>query len=244
MPTVPLFNRPSRDRDAESESSIVSETTTDDTVEEAPSKGSGSTRDKSAPTPKRPSGKRARPPKNPPMSYKEARQRAKEERGPKPDKEARRELAAQRRAERQRIVDGQNRGDPLFDKYHMPRDKGPERLFVRDMVDARRSIGQYFFVIAIAIMFVSSAGTSQQVQQFALLLWVGILVAFIIDSIILSRKVKRTVWDRFPKTTQRKAGLYWYAISRSMMFRRMRQPQPRPHITYKTPKSELGKVVR
>lgn len=242
---MPLFNRPSRDEDTESESNTVSETTTDDNaVEDTPSKGSGSTRDKSTPTPKRPAPKRARPPKNPPMSYKEARRQAKAERGPKLDKEARKELAAQRRAERQRIVDGQNRGDPLFDKYHMPRDKGPERLLVRDLVDARRSIGQYFFIIAIAIMFVSSAGTSVQVQQFALLLWVAILIAFIIDSILLSRKVKRIVWDRFPKTTQRKAGLYWYAISRSMMFRKMRQPQPRPNVTYGMTENELGKVIR
>ena len=221
----------------------MSETTTDhDAVAEEPAKKSGSSRDKTAPTPKRPAVKRARPPKNPPMSYKEARQQAKEQRGPKPDKETRRALAAQRRAEQQRVMEGQDRGDPLFDKYHMPRDKGPERLLIRDLVDSRRSIGQYFFFIAVAIMFVSSLNTTAQVQQFALLIWVAILILFIIDSIILSRKVKRIVWGRFPKTTQRKVGVYWYAISRSMMFRKMRQPRPRPYITYQTTEADLGKV--
>ncbi|MFD0558794.1 DUF3043 family protein [Stackebrandtia endophytica] len=230
----------------EPENHALSDSTTETEAaeEQALDKGSGSSRDKSAPTPKRQDPKRPRPPKNPPMNYKEARQQAKAAQGPKPDKEAKRARAAERRAERQRVVDGQNRGDPLFDKYHMPRDKGPERLLVRDLVDARRSIGQYFFIIAIAIMFLSTAGTSVQIQQFALLIWVAILLAFIIDSILLCRKTKNIVWSRFPKTKQRKAGIYWYAISRSMMFRRMRQPLPRPGITYKTPKEDLGKVFR
>ncbi|TWJ15135.1 Protein of unknown function (DUF3043) [Stackebrandtia albiflava] len=237
-----MFNRQPRDRDTESENHTVSDTTTE--PESTETEATPRDRTKSGATPKRQAVKRARPPKNPPMTHKEAREQAKANRGPKPDKAARREQAARRREERERVTQGQDRGDPMYDKYHMPRDKGPERLLVRDLVDARRSVGQYFFLIAIVIMFLSSSGLPLQVQQYALVAWVVVLLAFVVDSILLSRKVKRMVWERFPKTTQRKPGLYWYAISRSMMFRRLRMPRPRPGIDYKTPTADLGKHFR
>ncbi|CAM3397511.1 DUF3043 domain-containing protein [Stackebrandtia soli] len=207
-------------------------------------KVSGSTRDKAEPTPKRPTHKQARPPANPPKTYKEARERAKATRGPKPDKEAKRKLAAQRRTERMRISEGQDRGDPLYDKYHMPRDKGPERLLVRDIVDSRVSIGQYFFVVAILIMFLNNPAMPPVLQTASLIGWVAILLAFVIDSVFLCRKIKRIVWGRFPKTKQRKPGLYWYAISRSIMFKKLRMPRPRPSIDRRTQVEDLGKVVK
>ena len=232
-----LFKRKTSD-DAAAETS-----TTDSAVEDL-RQDRPKVRDKQGPTPKRQDPKKKRPPKNPPMTYKEQRERAKSQAGPKPDKDARRAAAAERRAERARIAEGHDRGDPLFDQYHMPRDKGPERLLVRDIVDSRRNVGQYFFIIAIIIMFGSNQAFPVMVQQVSLIGWVLILVAFAVDSVILCRKVLRMVKERFPKNDQRKAGLCWYAISRSIMFRRMRMPRPRPGIEPGMDKAMLGKVQR
>lgn len=231
-----LFKRKTR----EPEPDVEPEVEEVDDVEPEP-QASGSTRDKAAPTPKQKVQKKKRPPKNPPMTSKEARQLA---RGPKNDKEARRERSRQRREERARIAEGHDNGDPLYDKYHMPRDKGPERLLVRDIVDARRNVGQYFFIVAVVIIIFSGQQMPAEVQNIAVLFWIGLLLAFVADSVVLSRKVKRLVWTRFPRTDQKKRGVYWYAISRSIMFRRLRMPRPRPHIGYRTPEDQLGKQLQ
>jgi Protein of unknown function (DUF3043) len=52
----------------------------------------------------------------------------------------------------------------------------------------------------------------------------------IIDSVLLARKVRTLVKERYPKTEIRFGSLYWYAIMRSISFRRMRMPAPRRKI--------------
>ncbi|HZE41822.1 MAG TPA: DUF3043 domain-containing protein [Stackebrandtia sp.] len=224
-----LFKRKSSEPDVEEPVSAVEET------------GDKRVRDKSDPTPKRPKTAKKRPPKNPPKTFKEARAQAKVNR---PDKDTRKSLSQQRREERVRIADGQDRGDPAYDQYHMPRDKGPERLLVRDIVDGRRSVGQYFFFLAIIIMLASNPAYGALIYSISVGAWVAILLAFIIDSFLLTRKVRRLVWSRHPKTKQRKPGLYWYAISRSIMFRKLRMPRPRPGIKPGILEEDLGKQIR
>ncbi|NBV95296.1 MAG: DUF3043 domain-containing protein, partial [Actinobacteria bacterium] len=41
------------------------------------------------------------------------------------------------------------------------RDKGPARRFVRNYVDARRSIGEYFLVLIIIVLFMSAIPVKQ-----------------------------------------------------------------------------------
>jgi hypothetical protein len=63
------------------------------------------------------------------------------------------------------------------------------------------------------------------VRAYASYLLFGFFLLLIVDSVVLSRKVKRTVAERFPETTKTK-GVVWYAISRSTMIRRWRFPKP------------------
>lgn len=231
-----LFKRKQKDHDAEATPDTSDDASAQESI--APQRR---TRDKDAPTPKRQAPKKKRPPVNPPLTAKEKRERAKTL---APTKDERREAADERRKERLLIAEGHDRGDPLYDKYHMPRDKGKERLLVRDIVDSRHNVGQYFFFVAIIIMFASGGTMPVQVQSAALIAWVAIIVLFAFDCVILSRKVLRLMKERYPKHTQRKAGLCWYAISRSIMFRRLRTPRPRPGITTKTPVEDLGKVFK
>ncbi|WP_051325971.1 DUF3043 domain-containing protein [Glycomyces tenuis] len=201
------------------------------------SKPVGATDKKGKATPKQVKQAKARPPANPPLTAKEARQQSKSSKlSPEQKKQAKEDL----RRERARIAEGQWKGDPLFDKYHLPRDRGPERLLVRDIVDSRRTVAQYFFVFTMALLLATNVFPNA--VGVLMLGWVVMMAGFALDSYFLCRKVRRLVWKRFPNTKQRKGGLYWYAIQRAIMFRSMRAPKPR--MSYKATEDDLGQVVR
>src|SRR5690606_19980545 len=141
---------------------------------------------------------------------------------PKDRKEAMRRLRERQRQERAEARRAMLAGD---ERYLPPRDRGPERRLVRNIVDARRNVGTWFFGIAIVILVVSSIPVPPQVRLAVDVVWVATLIAIVIDSFLLSRLVKRLVSERFPKT-QKFGGLYFYAIMRSLTLRRMRIPLP------------------
>jgi hypothetical protein len=190
-------------------------------------------------TPKRPNQSKARPPVNPPMSAKEKRE-AQKRSGPL-TKEQKKQAKEDIRAERSRIAEGQWKGDPLFDKYHLPRDRGPEKLLVRDIVDSRWSVGQYYMFGAFGILILSTSG-SVQLQSYLFIALIALTAVIVLESVFLTRRVSRIVFKRYPKTEQRKGGLYWYAIQRSIMPRSMRNPRAR--MSYKAKEDDLGKVVK
>jgi hypothetical protein len=162
---------------------------------------------KGRPTPRRSEaqGRRPGPPPPPPTTRKEAYKRM-------------REQQAARRAESRH---GAARGD---DAYLPARDRGPVRRLVRDVVDARRNVGSLFLVVA----FVSLIGNfvpSLAVKTYAMFLLMGFFVLLIVDSVVLGRRIKKKVAERFPEA-QTSRGLVWYGVSRATMIRRWRFPKP------------------
>jgi hypothetical protein len=159
-------------------------------------------------TPKRSEsqGRRQGPPPPPPTTRKEAyrRQRAK---------------VADRRVEARA---GMARGD---DSSLPARDRGPVRKYVRDVVDSRRNVGSFFLVIAV-VALVGTIAPSPLVKNYATLLLFGFFLVMIVDSVVLSRRIKRKVAARFPDATGNPRGVAWYGISRSTMIRRWRFPKP------------------
>jgi hypothetical protein len=113
------------------------------------------------------------------------------------------------------------------DEYLMPRDKGPERALVRDIVDSRRNVASYFLPAALIVVIGSSTAMPPAVRLGSNLFWLMIAIGVVLDSILLSRKIRKTVVERFPKSTRSPRSHYWYAIMRSLSFRRMRVPKPR-----------------
>src|SRR4051794_29084509 len=130
------------------------------------------------------------------------------------------------RAERQEAMAGMRAGD---EKYLLPRDKGPERALVRDIVDSRRTVGTLFFGGAFLILFAIQI-PNQQVQSIANLIWLLLAFALLVDSVFICRKVKKMVTERFPKTTLKMSSLYMYAVMRGITFRRLRMPKTRVKI--------------
>jgi hypothetical protein len=174
-----------------------------------------STPAKGRPTPKRREAEHRRrgPVPPPPRTQREAMRRS---RG---NKEERRKAAAERR---ERMMAGD-------DRYLMPRDRGPVRAYVRDLVDSRRNLMGFFMPLAI-VVFLALLVPSPQVQQYATLFCTVMLALMIIEGAVLGMIVSRRVRVRFPDNTVRGLSLGWYAFVRASQLRRLRVPRPRVRV--------------
>ncbi len=110
------------------------------------------------------------------------------------------------------------------EKYLPVRDKGPQRRWIRDYVDARFSVGE----ILIPVMFLVIVLTfinDERVQLVGILgLWLFFLIA-VIDGVILGFLVTKRLTARFGADKLQR-GNRWYAAMRAMQLRVMRLPKP------------------
>ena len=134
------------------------------------------------------------------------------------EEKARQKAAARaaRLAQRAAYLRGDENALPL-------RDRGPVRRFVRNYVDSRRSIGEFFLPI-IAIVLVVALVPHPAAAFVGVVLMYTVLFASVIDGILLSRKIKREVIARFPSESFKGLGMYGWL--RSTQMRRMRAPKP------------------
>jgi hypothetical protein len=146
---------------------------------------------------------------------------------PKDNKEARKRMREKMRAERQERFEGARSGD---ERYLMPRDQGPVRKLVRDLVDARRNIGPFFFSGLLVVLITSLQMMPPAVQFGGSVLWFGLIVLMFLDGFLIARLVKKSVHDRYPDSKEKMPALYFYAIMRSLSFRRIRNPKPQVKI--------------
>lgn len=173
---------------------------------------------KGRPTPKRREAEQRRrgPVAPPPRTTREAMRRA---RGNKDD---RKEYAAKRKEVRAKQRERMMAGD---DKYLMPRDRGPVKAYVRDLVDSRRNLLGLFMPLAILI-FIALLGPPV-IQSYTTLLCLLMLVAMIIEGTLNGRRLARLAREKFPKERIRGLGVGWYAFIRASQLRKLRVPKPR-----------------
>ncbi len=177
--------------------------TTDD--EQVRPARSSVTAPKGAPTPKRSEAQNnRRQPYQAPSDRKAAAQQSKD----------------RNRDDRLRRTQALQRGEP----WALPRkDQGPVRGLARDVVDARRSFGEWYMlmvVVLLALLFLP--GSSKIIADLIVLM---LLVLIIAEGWFVARKVKRLAAERFPgHSTQ---GVMMYTVMRGISMRRMRVPKPR-----------------
>jgi hypothetical protein len=140
----------------------------------------------------------------------------------------RREAAKRMRA-KQREARAEARAGMIAGKEEFlpPRDKGPERALVRNIVDSRRNVASYFLPAALLVIIGSSTAMPAFVQVGANLFWVLLALGVVVDSLLLTRKIKRLITERFPKAARPPKSHYWYAIMRSLNIRKLRMPAAR-----------------
>lgn len=179
----------------------------------------GYTPGKGRATPKRreAEGKRRGPVAPPPRTTREAMKRAREVRKANP------QAKEQRRAQIQARREGMAAGD---DRYLTPRDRGPVRAYVRDLVDSRRNPAGLFMPLAI-LLYVLALVPSPVLRLYSPLLMIALMLVMLVSGVLLGRRVNTQVRAKFPKEDVRGLSLGWYAFSRGVIPRRMRMPRPR-----------------
>jgi len=136
---------------------------------------------------------------------------------------ANREAVAKQR-ERARV--GMASGD---ERYLPRRDRGPQRRFVRDYVDARYSVGELMVPLMLLVIIATFADTltigSFTLAELGIFIMWGFLVVVILDALMLSASIRRRIKAKF-STENAERGLAWYAAMRSIQMRPMRMPKP------------------
>ncbi|ATG52264.1 hypothetical protein CFK38_12550 [Brachybacterium vulturis] len=140
-------------------------------------------------------------------------------------KEARRRDRERASRERQESQQALMSGD---EKKMPPQHRGPERSYVRDLVDSRWNIAELFFPVALVFMVISLVLplirpelTTTLSTGMIIVLWGGIAVC-VVDSLFLRKRIRHLVTERFG-TVQR--GLVGYGIMRAIQIRRFRLPR-------------------
>ncbi|RFD74674.1 hypothetical protein AXE76_00110 [Gardnerella vaginalis] len=115
------------------------------------------------------------------------------------------------------------------DLAHMPKvEQLPWRVYIRDYVDARFNIGEFFVPFAIVIMICLFALSRFVIVYIALaVLLYTYLFASVIDMFIMWRKLRKELVRRYGDVAvskQSRSGMY--AWSRAMQMRRWRLPKP------------------
>ncbi|WP_125980807.1 DUF3043 domain-containing protein [Bifidobacterium goeldii] len=117
------------------------------------------------------------------------------------------------------------------DINHMPKvERLPWRVYIRDYVDARFNLGEFFVPVAFIILIGSILVTSlwPQLSLPLMILLYVYLFAVIIDVAIMWRKLKKKLVAKFGEQAVAKGSRSAsYAWSRSIQMRRWRLPKPR-----------------
>ncbi len=191
---------------------------------ETTARGSRGTSPKGRPTPKRNEARRPprRGPAAPaPMPASGARARRKSLAGPKLSREERK---ADRTANRAKMANRRERMMAGDEAYLLPRDQGPVRRYVRDVVDARRNLLGLFMPATLFLMF--AMFTTPQLQLYVSPAMLLLMAVMLVDGLLLGRKVSRRVDAKFPDNTESRWKLGLYAASRASQMRRLRTPRP------------------
>lgn len=139
---------------------------------------------------------------------------------PNDRKEAAKQARAKQAEARERARIGMANGD---EKYLPARDRGPQKKYVRDYIDARFSIGE-FLVPVMFLVIILTLVPNYEVRSLAiLLLWAFFLIA-VIDVVVLGFVVRRKLAKKFGEDRVEKVR--WYAAMRALQMRFLRLPKP------------------
>jgi len=109
------------------------------------------------------------------------------------------------------------------DKYLPLRERGPQKRFARDYIDARFNVGEFMIPVMFLVILLTFF-PDPSVQTYGILaLWAFFLVA-IVDCIVLGFILTKKIEAKFG--ADRAERVRWYAAMRALQLRVMRLPKP------------------
>lgn len=134
--------------------------------------------------------------------------------------EARRISRERDRVERAKASAGYAAGD---ERYLPMRDRGPQKKWVRDYVDARLSAGE-FVIPVMFLVIVLMYLPLPEISAYSTVALLGYFALVILDSVVLGFSVRRRLTAKYGEDKVEKVR--WYAAMRALQLRMMRMPKP------------------
>jgi len=140
---------------------------------------------------------------------------------PNDRKEAARVQKEKAREARLKAQAGMAAGD---ERYLPMRDRGPQKRYVRNAIDARFSMGEMLMPVMIVVILGTFALPPVLATYIFLVIYVFFFAA-IIDAYIYGRILQKRIAEKVGASNVER-GIKWYAAMRAFQFRRMRLPKP------------------
>lgn len=140
---------------------------------------------------------------------------------PSDRKGASKEYRAQQAEARNRARIGMAAGE---EKYLPIRDRGVQKRYARDYVDARYNVGELmvpFMFLVIIMTFLPD----QNIAQLGILTLWGFFFIAIIDVLFATWSLRRRIDAKFGEGKMER-GVRWYAAMRTLQMRQLRLPKP------------------
>ena len=106
------------------------------------------------------------------------------------------------------------------------REAVPEKVLMRDYIDARFNLGEFLLPSVVVILAVTLLGSYwPAVTLIATMAMYLFIIGVFVDGYLMWRGFKKVLAERLPKASPK--GLLLYGMTRSTQIRRFRSPAPR-----------------
>ena len=135
------------------------------------------------------------------------------------------------RAARDAAWERQNKAMVTGEEKYLPsREKGPIKRYIRDYVDARFNLGEYFMPLIFVLLIISFGFSSllphyPLISFYTVLAMNGYLLAAIADAVWCWARLRHRLTAKFGQERVKDEGtILFYVMSRCFMLRRWRRP--------------------
>lgn len=139
---------------------------------------------------------------------------------PNDRKEASRDYKRKQQEARDKARVGMANGD---ERYLPLRDKGVQKKYVRDYVDARFNVGEFLIPVMFLVILLTLV-PAPEIQAGVMLGLYAFVVIVIADCVFMGFRLMKRMREKFGADKVEKVR--WYATMRSLQFRRLRLPKP------------------
>ena len=156
------------------------------------------------------------------------RKEAEQARRAAPQRPRRSQSTAQTRTRGRPAIAGSRhvrRSWPAMNGPFPPAMPGRFAKYVRNYIDGRRTLAEYFIPLAVVVLIVGLF-RSPNIQVIVSFAWFLMLALLVVDMTVLLFRLRSNLAREFPDPAQRKGAIF-YAAMRALQIRRLRLPPPK-----------------